>query len=526
MRPAPPARARAARISIERIGEWFAESAITTHTLQVVLGGLAPDRGLYVPDSIPTFTAAEVEAMRNYSFPQIAFRIMSKYIPTEEVPAADLEDIINRSCTAFRDPGVTPVVKTGDCWTMELFHGPTFAFKDVALQFLGNLFEYFIDKKEGDAKRLTIMGATSGDTGSAAIYGLRGKKNVHCFILYPKGRVSLIQEQQMSTVPDSNIHCLRVEGTFDDAQDIVKAAFMDTEFRNKVRLGAVNSINWARVLAQMTYYFYSYYRVTDQAKGVKKVSFSVPTGNFGDILAGFYAKKMGLPVGKLVVGTNENDILHRFFSSGEYAKEQIATSISPSMDICVSSNFERYLFHLFGDDPQKLRALMEAFEGSGDPVTNSVGVGKSRSLKVTPQLLKKAREDFLSERSNTEETLALIKEYNEVHGYLYCPHSAIGVVAVNKLGLNNESMVVLATAHAGKFYDAVKRVVDPLPPLPPALAAVQSLPMRKTDVPNSLKACQNIVLQRIGLQKQPPSVLYIVVPLLVLALGAASFYSF
>mmetsp|Transcript_32417 Transcript_32417/g.85236 ORF Transcript_32417/g.85236 Transcript_32417/m.85236 type:complete len:362 (+) Transcript_32417:846-1931(+) len=239
-----------------------------------------------------------------------------RYIPTEEVPAADLEDIINRSCTAFRDPGVTPVVKTGDCWTMELFHGPTFAFKDVALQFLGNLFEYFIDKKEGDAKRLTIMGATSGDTGSAAIYGLRGKKNVHCFILYPKGRVSLIQEQQMSTVPDSNIHCLRVEGTFDDAQDIVKAAFMDTEFRNKVRLGAVNSINWARVLAQMTYYFYSYYRVTDQAKGVKKVSFSVPTGNFGDILAGFYAKKMGLPVGKLVVGTNENDILHRFFSSG------------------------------------------------------------------------------------------------------------------------------------------------------------------------------------------------------------------
>merc|ERR1740138_713039 len=327
-------------------------------------------------------------------FDQLAFAIMSKYIPTKEIPSADLRSLIARSVTAFRDPEVTPVITTGNFWTLELFHGPTFAFKDVALQFLGNLFEYFIAKKEGEDQRLTIMGATSGDTGSAAIYGLRGKKGLNCFIHYPKGRVSKIQEQQMTTVQDSNIHCVRVEGTFDDCQDIVKGAFMDAEFKNKVKLGAVNSINWARVLAQMTYYFYSYFHVTNgRMFGSKKVNFSVPTGNFGDILAGYYAKRMGLPLGKLVVGTNENDILARFFQNGEYEKFKIAPSISPSMDICVSSNFERYLFHLFGNDSGTLRALMEAFD---------------------------------AERANTKEVLEFIQNFNKKEKYLYCPHSACG----------------------------------------------------------------------------------------------------
>jgi threonine synthase len=440
--------------------------------------------------------------MKDYKFADLAYTIMCKYIPESEIPRADLKKLVDKTYTTFRDPLVTPTIKTGPCYTLELFHGPTFAFKDVALQFLGNLFEYFISKKSGKDARLTIMGATSGDTGSAAIYGLRGKKGVDCFILYPKGRVSKIQEQQMTTVQDSNIHCLRVEGTFDDCQDIVKGAFMDKEFKETVKLGAVNSINWARVLAQITYYFHSYYSVQKQkggwgAKG--KVNFSVPTGNFGDILAGYYAKKMGLPVGTLVVGTNENDILARFFDGGEYEKFKIATSISPSMDICVSSNFERYLFHLFGDDPATLKALMEAFEGKGSKVNTRVGTGEAGKLKVTDAILAKARQDFLAARANTKEVLDCIKEYDAKHNYLYCPHSACGVVAAEKLGMLNDSMVCLATAHVGKFYEgAVSRTMENLPPLPDALAACQSLPMRTTDIQNSLPAAQAIALQRAG----------------------------
>jgi len=489
---------------------------------EVVLGGLAPDRGLYVPDHIPTFTPKEIEGMEDFSFEQLAFTVLSKYIPTDQIPSADLDRLVKASTVNFRDRKVTPVVKTGEYYTMELFHGPTFAFKDVALQFLGNLFEYFIGKKEGEEQRLTIMGATSGDTGSAAIYGLRGKKHVNCFILYPEGRVSLIQEQQMTTVPDENIHCLRIDGTFDDCQDIVKGAFMDTEFRAKVRLGAVNSINWARVLAQMTYYFYAYFQVVKQRKSNRTapVNFSVPTGNFGDILAGFYAKKMGLPVGKLVVGTNENDILARFFGGGSYEKLAIMTSISPSMDICVSSNFERYLFHLFGDDPAQLKALMEAFESKASaPLNASVASGTATPgmLTVTPGVLKRANEDFLAAKATTKEVLELVgSTFAKPDEYLFCPHSACGVVAAQKLGLLNEDMVVLATAHAGKFYEAVKGAVPngSLPPLPPALAAVQTLKMRMTDLPNSLEACQNVVLERIGLKaKDGSKALTLVLPL-------------
>ena len=439
--------------------------------------------------------------MKNMKFDQLAFAIMSKYIPTKEIPSADLRSLIARSVTAFRDPEVTPVIKTGNFWTLELFHGPTFAFKDVALQFLGNLFEYFIAKKEGEDQRLTIMGATSGDTGSAAIYGLRGKKGVNCFIHYPKGRVSKIQEQQMTTVQDSNIHCVRVEGTFDDCQDIVKGAFMDAEFKNKVKLGAVNSINWARVLAQMTYYFYSYFHVTNgRMFGSKKVNFSVPTGNFGDILAGYYAKRMGLPLGKLVVGTNENDILARFFQNGEYEKFKIAPSISPSMDICVSSNFERYLFHLFGNDSGTLRALMEAFEAKqGSPVDTPVGRGEPGKLTVTDAVLARARQDFDAERANTKEVLEFIQNFNKKEKYLYCPHSACGVVAAQKLGILDQDMVCLATAHVGKFYEgAMSSTIKNLPPLPPALAAVQNGKMRITDMPNNLAACQALALERSG----------------------------
>ena len=498
----------------------------------MVLGGLAPDRGLYVPESIPQFSPAEIEGMKDFSFDQLAVAVISKYVSTDEIPAADLQRLVKASTANFRDKDVTPVVKTGDFWTLELFHGPTFAFKDVALQFLGNLFEFFIQRKPNPEDRmLTIMGATSGDTGGAAIYGLRGKKGVNCFILYPKGRVSLIQEQQMTTVPDENIHCLRIEGTFDDCQDVVKGAFMDTEFRKRVKLGAVNSINWARVLAQMTYYFFAYFQVAKQQPGGlagKGVSFSVPTGNFGDILAGYYAKRMGLPVDKLVVGTNENDILARFFASGTYCKEKIAPSISPSMDICVSSNFERYLFHLLGDDANGLRNLMGTFEGgAGGPVPQGCSA-KAGTLSVSKALLAKATvgDGFLAARANTSEVLDSIAAFHARHNYLYCPHSACGVVAAQKLGLADGSMVVLATAHVGKFYNSVKKSVDPLPPLPPALAAVQTMKMRMTDLPLSLAACQAVVLERCGFTKPVkggiPAIVYLPI---ILGLGLMVYHA-
>lgn len=445
----------------------------------VVMQGLARDRGLFVPDEIPPVTAAELESWRILSYPDMAVEVLSKFVKDDQVPKEKLQDIVSRSCAAFRSPDVTPVVFVGGHYILELFHGPTFAFKDVALQMLGNFFEYFLETGSNGG-RLAILGATSGDTGSAAIAGLRGKKGVHCIILFPNGRVSSIQERQMTTVPDENIHCVAIDGTFDDCQDLVKASFDTPEFRDKVHLGAVNSINWCRVLAQITYYFWSYFRITDKSSDVKEVNYSVPTGNYGDILAGYYAKLMGLPVGRLVVATNENDILHRFFTKGEYFRHDIAESISPSMDICVSSNFERYLFHLCGNDPVVLAGWMKDFEST-------------KKLKIEGELLHKAQSDFDSARADTAMTLEIIKEYSDKYQYVLCPHSAVGVSAIHQLSLISSATICLATAHEGKFPDAVKRAVDPLPLPPPQLAALYELPTRRTELPNDLEAVQKFV---------------------------------
>jgi threonine synthase len=419
----------------------------------------------------------------------------------------------------------------------ELFHGPTFAFKDVALQMLGNFFEYFLSTGSNGG-RLAVLGATSGDTGSAAIYGLRNKKGIDCVILFPRGRVSEIQQLQMTTVSDPNIHCVAIDGTFDDCQDLVKKAFNDKSYRDRMKLGAVNSINWCRVLAQTTYYFWSWLRMTDNdgnddngtndtTKPTQRlVSFSVPTGNFGDILAGYYAKRMGLPVDKLIVATNENDILYRFFTRGEYHRYDISETISPSMDICVSSNFERYLYHLAGDDPVTLASWMSAFESTG-------------KLTITGKKLELARQDFLSARVDTAQTLDTIKTYYNEHKYMLCPHSAVGVCAVHQLKLllthhptttttitvdegktdnngnssakNNcdddlnqsrcNKVVCLATAHFAKFPDACKRAVDPLPPSPPELTKLFNMQTRSSNCPNDLRIVQQFVEHRIRERK-------------------------
>jgi len=453
--------------------------------------GLAHDKGLFVPDVMPTVTLNEIESWRSLSYAEMSIKVISKFVKEDQVPRDVLADIITRSCNAFRHKDVTPTKEVGGHYVLELFHGPTFAFKDVALQMLGNFFEYFLSTGSNDG-RLTVLGATSGDTGSAAIYGLRGKKGVDCVILYPKGRVSEIQERQMTTVSDANIHCVAIEGTFDDCQDLVKASFRDAKFRDKVKLGAVNSINWCRVLAQTTYYFWTYLRATDNEKkgdddendDITKISCSVPTGNFGDVLAGYYSKRMGLPLDKLIVATNENDILHRFFSKGEYHMYDINKTISPSMDICKSSNFERYLYHLGGDDPTTLANWMSAFESTG-------------KLTLTGSILKKAKQDFLSARADTAMTLATIKEYYEKYGYMLCPHSAVGVSAIHQLDYVSLTTVCLATAHDAKFPDACKRAVDPLPTPPPELRRLWTMETRSSNCANDLKTVQSLVEEKI-----------------------------
>jgi len=453
----------------------------------VVMIGLAHDRGLFVPDTFPTVTPEELESWRPLSYSDLATNVIRKFVGEEDVPLEELKRIVKVSCDAFREDDVTPVIEMNGHFILELFHGPTFAFKDVALQMLGNFFEYFLSTGSNDG-RLAILGATSGDTGSAAIYGLRGKKGVDCVILYPNKRVSEIQERQMITVLDENIHCVAVEeSTFDDCQSLVKSCFNDKEFRESVKLGAVNSINWCRVLAQMTYYFWSYFRVTDKCPN-QTLNFSVPTGNFGDILAGYYSKRIGLPVGKLIVATNENDILHRFFSKGEYHLYKIVPTISPSMDICVSSNFERYLYHLCGDDSSILSSWMTTFESTG-------------KLTIDGALLQQAQSDFLSARADTEKTLETIQTYYNDHEYMLCPHTAVGVNSIHQLDMTNQDTVCLATAHFAKFPAACQRVIDPLPEAPEQLKILKDMDIRRYYCKNDVDAVQGFMHARLDERK-------------------------
>lgn len=465
---------------------------------EAVMMGLASDRGLIVPEIMPQLPADALQKWRQLPFQNLSYAVMSLFIDESEICGSDLMDIIGRSYKTFRHPDVTPVVKLGDRFVLELFHGPTFAFKDVALQFLGNLFEYFLARKEGSF--LTVVGATSGDTGSSAIAGLRGKSNVEAFILFPNGRVSEIQERQMTTVLDANIHNIAIDGTFDDAQAIVKALFADAAFKKRYRLGAVNSINFGRILAQIVYYFYAYFRVLDERAGAgmrmgDKVSFSVPTGNFGDVLAGHYAKRMGLPIDVLLVATNENDVLTRLFHTGVYEKRDVQPSLSPSMDICVSSNLERLLFEVAGFDPAVLSQWMDIFESTG-------------TLRLPEAAFALLKGMMCSARVDKQEALATITRYAEEHStdtgepsYILDPHSAVGVAAAEKtraaLGPGVAPMVCLATAHPGKFPHASKLALGHVPTPPPLLAELADLPTLRVELPAETAAIRDFVVKTV-----------------------------
>jgi len=424
-----------------------------------ILTGLARDGGLFLPEQIPD-ARAHLDAWRRLPYADLAFAIMRLF--ADDIPEDTLREIIRNSYATFRHAEVTPVVKAGDVHILELFHGPTLAFKDVALQFLGNLFEYALAKT---GIKMNIVAATSGDTGSAAIYGVRGRERIRIFVLHPHGRVSLAQERQMTTVPDANVHNLAVEGTFDDCQNIVKALFNDLAFRDAHTLGAVNSINWARVLAQIVYYFYAAFRV-QEATGAAQVRFAVPTGNFGDIFAGYLAYRMGLPIDKLVLATNENDILARYFGTGVYRLGDVSSTLSPSMDIQVSSNFERYLYYLSGENAETLKGWMETFTQTGT---------------LTPGVADDAC--FAAGRGDSAMTLATIQAYWERHRYLLDPHTAVGVAVAEQFMSDTAPMICLATAHAAKFSEAIMRATGHDLARHPILDALMGLPTRMSVVP-------------------------------------------
>ena len=446
----------------------------------VILTGLAPDGGLFVPDQLPQFSHSEISSWADLSYQELALNIMSPFVDGA-IPQADLKRLIDKSYDTFRHSEIAPLVKTGkNEWILELFHGPTLAFKDFALQFLGNLLDYTLEKRQ---EKVVIMGATSGDTGSAAIEGCRRCDNIDIFILHPHQRVSEVQRRQMTTVQADNIHNIAMHGNFDDCQNMVKASFSDQSFLPDGRqLVAVNSINWARIMAQIVYYFWASLRLGGPDQ---EVSFSVPTGNFGDIFAGYLASKMGLPIKQLVIATNQNDILHRCISANDHTTRPLEQSLAPSMDIMISSNFERLLFDLYDHD--------------GKAVADLMADAKSGDMRLSESVLSTARQLFSSYRCDDKGMVELIRDTYQDHDYLLDPHTAIGLAAARSCRADLETpMVTLATAHPAKFPDAVKQAGYPSDPvLPSHMADLFERQEKFTVLDNDLLAVQSFISDNI-----------------------------
>ncbi len=450
----------------------------------VTLAGLASDGGLYVPQAWPKLGPDLIAGFAGRPFDEVATRVMRPYIDASIAPE-ELAAMTRQAYAPFGHPAVTPLVQIGpDLWVLELFHGPTLAFKDVAMQVLARLMDRILESR---GARATIVGATSGDTGGAAIEAFRGSKRVDVVILYPHGRVSDVQRRMMTTPTEANVHALAVEGTFDDCQALVKAMFNHHAFRDRLALSAVNSINWARILAQVTYYF-----VAASALGSphRTVSFVVPTGNFGDILAGFAARRMGLPVEQLVIASNANDILPRALTSGVYETRSVVATTSPSMDIQVSSNFERYLFEAGGRDPAAVRHQMDRLQQSG-----RFELGPAHQAMAT---------EFAAVSASEADVAATICHTVQVSGYLADPHTACGLYAAQQTRAKTAgAQVVLATAHPAKFPDALEVITGHRPSLPPRLADLLTAPERITLMPNDLATIEAAIDSRSRVTKDP-----------------------
>lgn len=447
---------------------------------QVLLNGLAPDGGLYVPE---TFPQLDLESLRGKSYQDIAEAVMYPFVEGD-IERAALRAIIDETYGAqnFRHDDVVPLHHVQDnLYALELFHGPTIAFKDVALQMLGRLFDHVLKDK---GERVTIVGATSGDTGSAAIEGCKACDLIDIFILHPKGRVSDVQRKQMTTIDAPNVHNIALDGTFDDCQNRVKDMFNDHEFRDSVNLSAINSINWARIMAQIVYYVTS---ALELGAPEKEVSFVVPTGNFGNVFAAYCARQMGLPIKTLGVATNRNDILTRFFESGAMTTSEVQPSISPSMDIQISSNFERYLYFLLEGNSEKLTQIMTAFKETGQ-------------FEISDDLMNRARQEFCASRADDERTLEVIKSVHDQVGYILDPHTAVGYSGALEIAKDEQGTVVsLACAHPAKFPDAVKKATGIHPDLPDHLSDLFDKPEILTEQPNDLAVLQEFVCDNIKL---------------------------
>ena len=440
----------------------------------IFLRGLAPGGGLFLPTEIKRFNQDELKDLSKLDYKELATEIIFNFCK-DEIKKNDLKSLIEKSYSSFKDKEVVNLRKIGDSNLLELYNGPTLAFKDIAMQIIGNFYEHFKVAKD---KTVNIIVATSGDTGSAAIAALNGRENINLFVLHPHNKISSVQRKIMTTTSGSNIYNVAIKGSFDDCQKIVKELFNDENFRTKINMSGVNSINWARIVCQIVYYFYTYFKLKKE-----KISFSVPTGNFGDIYAGYVAKKMGLPINKLIVATNENDILQRVINNGEYKPDKVKPSISPSMDIQVASNFERLLFYIVGQDDQKVSLLMDQLSKKG-------------FFKLDESEIQEIKKDFEAVKINDETTELIIKNINDQFKFIVDPHTATGFGAAKKIK-DLENIVVLGTAHPFKFSDTVKKITGKI--LEPPLHLKMSLDKKeKFDIiENSNSQIKNYILSKI-----------------------------
>jgi threonine synthase len=452
----------------------------------VMLAGLARDGGLYLPAEWPQFSKAEIAALKGQPYGEVAYRVMRPFVGVA-LDEATFRRLIGEAYASFETPEVAPVKSLGDSGLhlLELFHGPTLAFKDVALQLLGRMLDHTLTARHQHA---TIVGATSGDTGSAAIEAVRDRKTIDVFMLFPRDRVSDVQRRQMTTVLAPNVHNVAIEGTFDDCQDLAKACFNDLAFRDRHALTAVNSINFARVMAQIVYYFWAAVKL---GAPERPVAFTVPTGNFGNVYAGYAARQMGLPVSHFVVATNSNDILARFFETGAMAMTDVVPTYSPSMDIQISSNFERLLFDLYGRDGKALAEAMAGFRSSG-------------ALEVGANALGGVRELFDAGRLDDDGTLKAIVDCRKRFGLTLDTHSAVGYAVAQQHRRDTKvPMIVLSTAHPAKFPDAVQKAVGERPALPPRLADLMDRTERVDGLHNDVVALKGLIDERMAALRQP-----------------------
>ena len=442
---------------------------------EVFLKGLADDGGLFIPANIQPFSKEELDRFKKLDYTDLATEIIHPFLGSF-ITKESLKSLINKSYSTFREKEVVKLRKVGDLEILELFHGPTLAFKDVAMQFIGNLYEHYLEKNNSE---INIVVATSGDTGAAAIDAIKNKKNLNIFVLHPNNKISSVQRQIMTTGPAKNVFNIAIEGNFDDCQNIVKSMFADLQFSKSINMSGVNSINWARIIAQAVYYFYSYFKINSS----DKISFSVPTGNFGDVYAGYLAKKMGLPIDKLIVATNTNDILHRAISKGDYIAKKVSETISPSMDIQIASNFERLIYDISDKDSEITKEIM-----------NKIKVNK---YKINEKDLIKINKDFVSECINEEETLSTIKQIYNEYNLVIDPHTAIGVGALRKLNIKSRS-IVLATAHPCKFPLAIEKAINKTEPLPDELNYILNEKEHYEILDNNVDKIKNYVKEKIS----------------------------